>query len=318
MLLIGPEQIEKHLGWRETIEALAAMFAGSCTVPKRIHYPIPLPGQPEATMLLMPAWIAGRYNGLKLVSVYPGNSDKNLPTIIGTYLLMNGATGEVIAQLEAGELTARRTVCASALASKYLSRADAGRLLIVGSGRLARCLGFAHDAVRPLTEILIWARNRDKAEQTATIYSRAGYRCRVIDDLESGCRTADIISCATMSSKPLVHGAWLRPGTHLDLIGSFKPQMRESDDEAVARSTIFVDTREGALAEAGDLLMPMANGVIRSDDIAAELGELVTGVHPGRTAENEITLFKSVGAALEDLAAAIRCYENSTGCHIQS
>ncbi len=310
MLLIDEEQIKKHLDWQQTIDSLEQIFAGSCTVPQRRHYTISLNDQQDAAMFLMPAWIAGRYSGLKLISLYPDNNKKGLPTILGTYLLIDGGTGQVLAQLDGAELTARRTVCTSALASKYLSRSDAKRLLIVGSGRLARYLGFAHDAVRPLEDIFIWARNRDKAQEVAEIYLKSGYKCRVVDDLKSGCAGADIISCATMSSEPLIHGEWLQPGTHIDLIGAFTPETRECDDDVVAGSTIFVDTKAGALAEAGDLLIPIKKGIISRSDIAAELSELVLCKYPGRTTTMEITLFKSVGAALEDLGVAVRCYEN--------
>jgi ornithine cyclodeaminase len=286
------------------------MFTQSCTIPERLHYQIPLDDQVDATLLLMPAWVAGKYNGVKLVNVYPGNSAKGLETIQGTYLLMDGATGGMLAQLDGAELTARRTVCASALASKYLSRNDATHLLIVGSGRLARYLGFAHQAVRPLTRISVWARNKDKGLEVAESYRAAGIESSVIDNLKAGCAEADIVSCATMATQPLIFGSWLTPGTHLDLIGGFKPGMREADDEAVARSTLFVDTRVGGLAEAGDLLGPMERGVIGRDDIVAELRELVSGHHPGRRDRKEITLFKSVGTAIEDLAAAVKCYED--------
>lgn len=313
MLIFDADHLKKLLDWQGTVAALEALFAQSCTVPERLHYQIPVDGQEDATLLLMPAWIAGRYSGVKLVNFYPSNSAKGLETIQGIYLLMDGATGAMLAQLDGAELTARRTVCASALASKYLSRKEAHHLLIVGSGRLARYLGFAHHAVRPLNRISIWARNRDKGLEVAESYRAAGFDCGVVDDLQAGCTDADIISCATMATEPLISGSWLTPGTHLDLIGGFKPSMREADDEAVARSTLFVDTRAGVLAEAGDLLGPMERGVIGRDDIAAQLSELVSGRHPGRRESSEITLFKSVGTAIEDLAAAVKCYENHLG-----
>lgn len=309
MIVIDAEKLQDLLDWPGTIKALERMFITGCDTPRRQHYTISLKDQQDATMLLMPAWLAGQYNGLKLVSVYPDNNRRELPTIMGTYLLMAGATGEVIAQLDGAELTARRTVCASALASKYLSRSVSSRLLIVGSGRLARYLGFAHQAIRPLTHIDVWARNAKKAAEVVALYGEAGFHCRLATDLQSACLEADIISCATLSNEPLIHGNWLLPGTHLDLIGGFKPTMRESDDEAVRRSSLFVDTRDGTLAEAGDLLIPLERGVISRENILAELSELASGSHPGRMADEEITLFKSVGAALEDLAAAITCYE---------
>ena len=312
MLILDADQVKKLLDWKGTIEAIETMFGQTCTIAQRHHHQIPLDNQPDATLLLMPAWIAGKYSGVKLVNVYPGNSTRGLETIQGIYLLIDGATGEMLAQLDGAELTARRTVCASALASKYLSRNDADHLLIVGSGRLARYLGFAHNAVRPLSRISIWARNRDRGIEVAEGYQAAGFASSFIDDLQTGCADADIISCATMATEPLVCGSWLNPGTHLDLVGGFKPTMREADDDAVARSTLFVDTKVGGLAEAGDLLGPMERGVIDRDDIAAELSELVAGQHRGRRDRHEITLFKSVGTAIEDLAAAVKCYESHT------
>lgn len=303
------EVIQKNLGWKDCVEALRRMFAHGCEAPVRHHHSVEVPGQQEGTMLLMPAWLPGKYIGLKLVNVFPDNPSKDLPTIMGNYLLMDGSTGAPIVIMDAGELTARRTAAASALASSYLSRKDSRKLLIVGSGRLAGYLGFAHGAVRDLDEISIWARNPEKAQKIVEIYKEAGKTAEVSSSLESACRKADIISCATMSSEPLVRGQWLQPGVHIDLIGGFKPTLRETDDEVIIRSKVFVDTREGVLAEAGDLLIPIRNNVFSSGDIQAELRELAAAQHPGRTGNEEITLFKSVGASLEDLAAAIQCYE---------
>jgi ornithine cyclodeaminase len=304
------ETIEKNLGWRDTIEALRQMFREGCVAPVRHHHSMDIPGRQQATMLLMPAWLPGKYAGLKLVNVYPDNSRIGLPTIMGTYLLMDGASGAPLVSMDAGELTARRTAAASALASEYLSRKNSKKLLIVGSGRLAGYLGFAHGTVRNIEEIRIWARSPEKALKIVEKYRNAGMHCIVSDTLEEDTSWADIISCATLSNEPLVLGKWLGPGVHLDLIGAFKPTMRETDDEAITKAQVFVDTREGALAEAGDLLLPMQKKLFRPEDIAAELSELASGAHQGRKGEKEITLFKSVGASLEDLAAAVRCYEN--------
>ncbi|MDJ0622290.1 MAG: ornithine cyclodeaminase family protein [Desulfocapsaceae bacterium] len=310
MEFFDAKQIEENLDWHDCVEALREMFAKGCEAPVRHHHTMEVPGHQEATMLLMPAWLPGKYAGLKLVNVYPDNPQKGLPTIMGNYLLMDGGSGTPIASMDGGELTARRTAAASALASDYLSRKDADKLLIVGSGRLANYLGYAHGAVRELKKIRIWARDESKAQTVAVKYKEAGLDAEPANNLEEAVGWADIVSCATMSAAPLILGKWLRAGVHLDLIGSFKPTMRETDDEAVSRAEVFVDTREGALAEAGDLLIAMQNGTFSQDDIRAELSELADGGHPGRTDEEEITLFKSVGASLEDLAAAIRCFEN--------
>lgn len=304
------EQIEHCLGYSDCVESLRSMFAAKCTVPVRQHYTIELEEEADATMLVMPAWQSGEYMGVKLVNVFPGNASRDRATIVGVYILMDGKTGETLAVMDGGELTARRTACASALASDYLSRSDASKLLIVGSGRLAYQLGHAHNATRRLTEVKVWARNENKALRVSRYYQENGFHCSVAKDLEGGVQWADIVSSATMSEEPLIRGKWLRPGVHVDLIGSFKPGMRETDDEVIVKSRVFVDTKEGALAEAGDLIQPMNRGVFHEKDITAELGHLCQDIHSGRGDEGEITLFKSVGAALEDLAAAITCYGN--------
>ncbi|WP_432474233.1 ornithine cyclodeaminase family protein [Amphritea sp. HPY] len=310
MQFISAADLQQHLDWDSIIDALQAMFVEGCEAPVRHHHNMQLPGQADATMLIMPAWTAGKYAGLKLVNVYPDNSQKNLPSIMGGYLLMDGATGAPLAFMDAAELTARRTAGTSALAARYLSREDSSKLLIVGSGRMAMSLGHAHAEVRPIKEIHVWSRTTEKAEQTAEYYRAAGFNAEVVHTLEEGVRWADIVSCATMSEQPLILGEWVQPGTHIDLVGAYKPTMRETDDALVSMSKVFADTRDGVLAEAGDLLIPIANGNFNPEGISAELAELTRGQHPGRCSENEITLFKSVGASLEDLAGAIRCYES--------
>ncbi len=311
MLILDPNQTRQALPWDALIAALAAMFKTGCVMPVRHHHSVAVPGEADATLLLMPAWEPGAYMGVKLVSVFPDNHLRSLPAIHGSYLLSSGRTGELLAVIDGGELTARRTAAASALAASHLARQDASSLLVVGTGRLSVNLVEAHSRVRPITEVMIWGRDRAKAEQAVSEARVLGYAADVAEDLEAAARQADIISCATLSRAPLIRGAWLKPGSHLDLIGAFNKDMRESDDEAVRRARVFVDTRAGAFAEAGDLLQPMAAGVIDADHIVAELSELVGGTE-GRRSAQDITLFKSVGAALEDLAGAILAYETAT------
>lgn len=311
MLILDPNQTRQALPWDALIAALAAMFKTGCVMPVRHHHSVAVPGEADATLLLMPAWQPGAYVGVKLVSVFPDNHLRSLPAIHGSYLLSSGRTGELLAVIDGGELTARRTAAASALAASHLARKDASSLLVVGTGRLSVNLIEAHSRVRPITEVVIWGRDRSKAEQAVSEARALGYTANVAEDLEAAARQADIISCATLSRAPLIRGAWLKPGSHLDLIGAFNKDMRESDDEAVRRARLFVDTRAGAFAEAGDLLQPMAAGVIDADHVVAELSELVGGTEGRRSAE-DITLFKSVGAALEDLAGAILAYETAT------
>lgn len=311
MLILDPNQTRQALPWDALIAALAAMFKTGCVMPVRHHHSVAVPGEADATLLLMPAWQPGAYMGVKLVSVFPDNHLRSLPAIHGSYLLSSGRTGELLAVIDGGELTARRTAAASALAASHLAREDASSLLVVGTGRLSVNLIEAHSRVRPITGVMIWGRDRAKAEQAVSDARALGYAADVAEDLEAAARQADIISCATLSRAPLIRGAWLKPGSHLDLIGAFNKDMRESDDEAVRRARVFVDTRAGAFAEAGDLLQPMAAGVIDADHVVAELSELVGGTEGRRSAE-DITLFKSVGAALEDLAGAILAYEMAT------
>ncbi|MGQ2968121.1 MAG: ornithine cyclodeaminase family protein [Allorhizobium sp.] len=310
MLILDPIQTRHHLDWDALIAALNAMFKGDCVMPVRHHHTVGVPGEADATLLLMPAWQPGQYIGVKLVSVFPDNHLRSLPAIHGSYLLSSGRTGELLAVLDGGELTARRTAAASALAARHLAREDAATLLVVGTGRLSVNLIEAHSRVRPIQQVLIWGRDQHKASQAAAEACSLGYSVEVASDLETAARQADIISCATLSRVPLIRGDWLKPGSHLDLIGAFTKEMRESDDEAVRRARVFVDTRAGAFAEAGDILQPIASGVIAKEHVQAELAELVRG-SAGRQSADEITLFKSVGAALEDLAGAILAYETA-------
>lgn len=309
MLVLHETETAAALAWGDLIDAIERMFRAPCVMPVRHHHDVAVPGEADATLLLMPAWVPGDYIGVKLVSVFPDNHTRGLPAIYGSYILSSGKTGKMLAVVDGGELTARRTAATSALAARYLSRRDSAHLLVAGTGRLSLNLIQAHSTVRPITRVTIWGRNAANAEKTAEEARALGYDAVATTDLETAARTADIISCATLSSEPLIQGAWLKPGAHLDLIGAFKPSMRESDDEAVRRARIYVDTRAGALSEAGDILQPLKAGVISEADIRADLFDLTGGQTKGRTDDQDITLFKSVGAALEDLAGAILAYE---------
>ncbi|MBP1885451.1 ornithine cyclodeaminase family protein [Sinorhizobium mexicanum] len=309
MLVLDATQTRAALPWDGLLKALGDMFANGCVMPVRHHHDVAVPGEADATLLLMPAWQPGAYVGVKMVSVFPGNQARGLPAIHGSYLLSSGRTGELLAIVDGGELTARRTAAASALAARYLAREDASRMLMVGTGRLSANVIEAHASVRPICNVTIWGRDPKKAEATAKELSLKDIAVTIATNLEAAAREADIISCATLSSEPLVRGDWLKPGAHLDLIGAFKPTMRESDDRAAERSSIFVDTREGALSEGGDIVQPIRSGVITEDAVCADLFDLARGAHPGRRTAEEITLFKSVGAALEDLAGAVLAFE---------
>lgn len=310
MLTIDADAVRRLTEWEPLVSAIRAMFAGDCVMPTRHHHTVEAPGEADATLLLMPAWTVGETIGVKLATVFPGNAARGLATINATYMLLSGKTGEVLAMIDGGELTVRRTAAASALAADYLARRDASHLLMAGTGRLAPNLIAAHRSVRPIERVTVWGRDPDKAAKI--VAGLDGIDARVATDLEAAVVAADIVSCATLSNDPLIHGDWLRPGTHVDLVGGFTPAMREADDEAVRRAMVFCDTRAGAGKEAGDLVQPLADGVLTEIDIVADLYQLCRGQHPGRASGDEITLFKSAGAALEDLAGALLAYEQAS------
>jgi ornithine cyclodeaminase/alanine dehydrogenase-like protein (mu-crystallin family) len=306
MRVIGASEVHAALDWEQLIEALRQMFRNGCTVPMRHHHTVPVGGgEPDATLLLMPAWQAGKHIGVKLATVFPSNGEKSLPAVMGTYLLLDGKTGSPIAMIDGPALTLRRTAAASALAASYLARPDAERLLLVGTGALIPHLLAAHASMRPIHNVLVWGRDADKAARLAHRLDRRDLRVTSTTDLAGAVRGAHIISCATLSKEPLILGEWLPKGVHLDLVGGFTPAMREADDDCISRARVFVDTREGASKEAGDIVQPLENGRLLPDDIAGDLIELARGSRAGRRFYDQITLFKSVGTAHEDLAAAV-------------
>jgi len=309
MRIISAAEVEAALDYPSLVERLRQAFRRDIATPVRHHHDIEIPGASSATLLLMPAWQTGRHIGVKLVTVFPDNADKSLPAVMGIYVLLDGKTGSPLALIDGPTLTVRRTAAASALASSYLSRPDAERLLMIGTGALAPQLIAAHAAVRPICNVLIWGRNPERAEKLAKRLSRRDFRVDWTEDLEAAVRGAHVISCATLSKDPLIRGDWLQPGQHIDLVGAFRPDMRESDDEVLRRARVFVDTRAGATVEGGDIVQAVAAGALGLDDIAGDLMELTRGQRSGRRYYDQITLFKSVGTAIEDLAAAQLVFE---------
>ncbi len=310
MLNINETQLHAVLPYPALVDALAEAFRESIHSPPRHHYQLQQPGPGEAsTLLLMPAWSLGTYTGVKIITVSPENKRYGLPAIQGVYLLFDGPKGIPLAQLDAPALTARRTAAASALASRFLSRPESRSLLMVGTGTLAPHLIRAHAAVRPIEHVVIWGRNRRRAAALADELGGESFFVESVDTIEEVVREADIVSCATLAMHPLIKGDWLRPGQHLDLVGSYKPDMREADDEAIRRARLFADCRRMAPKESGDLAIPVQRRIITIGSIKADLYELCRGKQPGRRKDEEITLFKSVGLALEDLAAARLAYQ---------
>jgi ornithine cyclodeaminase len=279
-------------------DAVAAMLRESAVAPLRHAHAL----STDDTLLLMPAW-SEHALGVKLVTVMPGNRALARRTVHAVYVLLDRASGEPQAVIDGEALTLRRTAAVSLLAARSMARRDARNALIVGTGTLAPYMAHAHARARSLERLWIWGRRGEGAQSLAQRLRDEGLPAQAVDDLESALQDADIVSCATTATAPVVRGSWVAPGTHLDLVGGFRRGMREADDEAVARARIVVDTYAGALAEAADIVEPLERGVIRRAAVAAELAELVGGT-PGRTRNDEITLFKSVGSALFDLAAA--------------
>lgn len=308
MIFITNEQIKKVLNYKDLIDALQLAFCSPYEMPLRHHHFYTVPGIPENTLILMPSWTE-QYLGVKQVVLAPGNREQNLPATSALYILSDVKTGKVLAVMNAEELTARRTAATSALAARFLAPKEAKTLLILGGGKVAQHLIGAHLEVRNYEQIFVWLRNPRKFKVFKKNFSDCPVPISLVGNLEEAAHQADVISSATMTVTPLIKGEWLKPGMHLDLVGAYKPDMREVDDAAILKSKLFVDSRMGALHEAGELFIPLTAGIIKEEDILADLSELCAHKHLGRSDEQEITLFKSAGLAIEDLTAALLTYK---------
>jgi ornithine cyclodeaminase/alanine dehydrogenase-like protein (mu-crystallin family) len=315
MQVFDTDATRNALPFKRLIPALREMFVAGCTVPQRHVHELHAPNGERLTSLLMPAWLEGRYYGIKTINIAFGNAARGLPGLHATYVLFDAVTGVPLALMDGNEITARRTAAASALAASYLARADATHLLVVGAGRVARLLPDAYRAVRPIAHVTVWARVREHSEVMAAALRDEGHHAVAADDLQSAVRAADIVTSATSSTTPLIEGACLRPDSHLDLIGSFTPAMREADDACFADAAIYVDTGE-ALQKSGDLIGPLMRGVISSSEVRGTLASLsrqdAGDFQRGwkHQLKPQRTVFKSVGTALEDLAAAMLVWDS--------
>lgn len=304
-VLFDADAVEAALDYPRLVEALRAAFRDEGEpMPVRQSYEVGTQAAP-GHLLTMPAWRRGEAVGTKLVTIFPANAARGLGSVSSLYVLFDGETGTAQAILPGDALTNRRTGAASALASTYLSRPESRTLLVIGNGHVAFHAAQAHCTVRPISRVLVHGRSQEKADAFAAKLRTGTVEAMPVTDIASAAAEADIITCGTTSTVPLITGAHVRPGTHVDLIGAFTPDMRESDDALVAKSAVYVDTRAGALAEAGDLLQAIRAGAWSADRLRGDLHNLCSGRVPGRTSPEEITLFKSVGAAIEDLTAAM-------------
>ncbi|AYN04078.1 MULTISPECIES: ornithine cyclodeaminase family protein [unclassified Flavobacterium] len=309
--LISDNFIEENCDFKKLIKELREGFSDSTIeVPLRHHHDFANPEEnKDSTLLLMPAFQPGKDLGVKIVTVSPNNGKYDLPSIQGTYIYLDGHKGNIKAILDAKSLTGKRTAATSALASSYLSRKDASSMLMIGTGALAINLIQAHASVRSIKEVYVWGRTIQKAQMVCDALKGFPFTCTAISAIEEVVQEVDIISSATLSPVPLIFGKWLKAGQHLDLVGAYKKDMREADDVAILRSSVFLDTYQGGLKESGDILIPLTNGIITRESIKADLFELCSNKKLGRTSDTEITFFKSVGHALEDLVAAAYFYK---------
>ncbi|AHV91038.1 ornithine cyclodeaminase family protein [Bordetella holmesii] len=307
MLNINSTATRKALAFPSVIATLRAAFRGGYTVPARHVHHIKAEGR-QGTSLIMPAWSEAGYYGVKVINIFAENTRDGLPGLHASYALYCARTGVPLAQIDGNVVTAFRTAAAAALGADYLARRDAQRLLVLGSGRIAGLVPAAMRAVRPIEEVMVWNVRQQGAQALARRLCDEGFRAWAVTDLQTAVSRADIVSCATLSTTPLVRGEWLRGGTHLDLIGSFTPEMMEADPACFAGTSVYVDTDE-APTKSGDLLEAFKAGTLRMPDIRGTLFDLVRGQVSGRSEDGQITVFKAVGSALEDLALAALVYE---------
>ncbi len=312
MLVFSDEQVRARLAARPLIGALERAFArdrASIVMPTRTQIPIPSSG----ILLLMPCHDRELpAMGVKLVFVREGAVDGG-ERVQATYFLLDPENGELLALLNARSLTELRTAATSAVATRRLAREDSQTLGVFGTGRQARAHLAVLPEVRRFTRALVCGASAARSQEFAREVGGELKMSIEAANAEMLVRESDVICTCTTSNQPLFDGRWLRPGTHLNLVGAFRPTTREVDDETVRRSCVVVDTYDGALAEAGDLLIPLQRGVIDRPHIAADLHELVSGKKPGRISAEQITLFKSVGCALEDLVAAQLVWQQASG-----
>ncbi|MGL4263793.1 MAG: ornithine cyclodeaminase family protein [Afipia sp.] len=307
-IVIDAVRTRASLPFDRLIPALREAFTAGADVPLRHHHFMPQPDGSTATILIMPAWQRA-FIGIKIVTIFPENGKRALPGLFSSYLLCDGETGQHVALIDGNEITSRRTAGIGALGAAFLAREDATKLLVVGSGRIASLTADAFRAVRPIHKVAVWNIHEAGAARLVFDLRARGIDAEVVTDLERAVGEADIVSCATLADKPIIKGKWLKPGVHLDLVGSFTPFMREADDEVFRRGRVWLDTYD-ALKESGELLDPIRDGVIAAGDIAGSLAELCRGERKGRTDASQITVFKAVGNALSDIAAAGLVYRD--------
>ena len=310
MEFFSADTIYAHTHYDLLADRIGAYLSKGTTTPDRIHLDYPNPGHEDSTLLLMPSWRTGAYLGVKVVTISPENGRYDLPSIYGQYLLFDAQKGRPLGLFDGKALTNVRTAAASLLAARKLARPDAASYLIAGTGALASHFARAYSEAFSLQELLIWGRDRAKAVTLQEQWQDLPCPVRVVDDLTEAQSRADIVSALTLSPDALLFGASARAGQHYDLVGAYKPDRREVDGALMARGSVYVDTHFGGLHEAGDIVLAIQEGAIQKDGLLDDLTGLYQSPASRRQSEQEITIFKSVGHAAEDLAAAVLLYEN--------
>lgn len=306
MRIITADQVHAALRFPDFIDALQEAFAGQYTMPPRQVMLLDEASGGHEAFAMLPSW-NDEVIALKAFTYFPDNEAPHR-TLYSQILVFDRSCGEPLALVDGVSVTCWRTAGVSALASRILSRPDSETLLLLGTGKLASFLIRAHASVRALKKVLIWGRSPEKAKALAETMAEefSGIDFEVATDLPIACALADIVVCATGSAEILVRGEWILPGTHTDFLGNHHATKRECDTAMVTRARVFVDTKVNCFKEAGEILVPVTEGVFLLDQVVGELSELCRGSVPGRQTEQEITLFKSVGCALGDLCGAIR------------
>jgi ornithine cyclodeaminase len=294
--------VAQALPYPALIDGLAAGLQQPIESPLRSHYE---PNGDASTVLIMPAWKTQNIMGVKLVSIWPGNSAKGQSAVSGVYVLISCADGQAIAVLDGTELTLRRTAAAAALAARLLARKNSQTLAILGTGSLSAPLAVAHASVIDFKNILVWGRDKKKAQAVVDSLALQGITARASDDLQATLAQADVVSAASTATEPFIRSDWVQPGTHLGLIGAFTPTMAEAEPALMQRAQVFADSREAILQKGGEVLQAIQQGLIAASAIQAELAEIAAQPQKAwRSSDDAITVFKSVGFASLDLIAA--------------
>ena len=306
MRWVSADEIRSVLSFPLLIDALEAAHRRP-----RIEIQDAMLGSRQAQYFVRHAVDAGRFMASKLITSFPGNlADGALPAVQAVCVLFDGTNGRPLAVLDGTEITYWRTAADSALGARWLAPESPSTLLIVGAGAMASRLVHAHRVARPsIRRVVVWNRTRERAVRLVASLAADGIAAEVRDDLAAATREADIVSTCTRSTAPLVRGADLAPGMHLDLVGGYTPETREADDEAMRRGRVFVDRRESAFHGVGDIVQPIASGAMRASDVLGDLHDLVGGRVEGRRAASDITVFKNAGGGHLDLMTAELIFE---------